>query len=130
MKRRFDSEGVMDPTIYETKFTLSRGRDSEEIATGHTASAPDAKGREVTACRGLLVRPGYGNEFWWVKMPGTAIESIKGLTPEDAVEKVLERNLYQAAEKAPAPEPEPEQINEVQNEEQHRIRPGDLYGKR
>jgi hypothetical protein len=125
MKRRFDSEGVMDRSIYETKFTLAPGTDTEEIATGQAKSAPDAKGREVTECRGLLVRPGYGNEFWWIKFPGTARESIKGVTPEDAAEKVFERNLYQFAEKAPAPPPPPEPETVVQNVT--RIRPGDLY---
>jgi len=108
MKRRFSEEL---PSQYDVHFSLTAT--GEEVARGEINSSPDRDSRVIMSYKGLLVHPGNGNKFWWVKFPGTTIESIKAETPEEAVEKTIERNLFQYAEKAPAeavPEPEVKKV--------------------
>jgi hypothetical protein len=93
MKRRFDSEGYLNPSIYETKFSLSAGNTSEEIAGGVRASAPTPDNRVITECKGLLVRP-FNPRGWCVHLvrDGAQLESVKGETVEETADKVIERN--------------------------------------
>jgi hypothetical protein len=123
-KRRFEFEGCIDSFLYS--FHCSLTATGEEVASGNTTSAPQADGRVIMQYRGLLVHPGYGNAFWWVKFPGTAIESVKGNTPEDAVNRVFERNLQDKAEKCAA-QPEPEAVPSASRKPfEGRVRPGSL----
>jgi hypothetical protein len=123
-KRRFDSEGYLNPSLYETKFSLSAGNTSEEIAGGSTpSSTPDS--RVITPCKGLLVRPN-NPRGWCVHLvrDGAQLESVKGETVKETAEKVIERNLFQYAEKAPAPPPpEPPRTQQAPS---YRRRPGSI----
>ena len=129
--RRFNSEGVLNPYIYQACFTLSPSNSAEEIASTPITSAPDKDNRVVMQYRGLLVRPGRDVKVgpcWYVKFPGITIESVRGDSPEDAVDKVFERNLQDKAEKYEVP-PEPvappaASSTKVYNG--HRVRPGSL----
>jgi hypothetical protein len=107
-KRRFDSEGLLNPAIYQTHFSLTP--EGEEIASGVTASsAPDKDNRQIMMYRGLLVRP-YIPRGWFVKLNDgpRQLEPVKDDTIEGAADKVFERGLERFAEKAPPPVPEPE----------------------
>jgi len=77
--------------------------------------------------KGLLVRP-YNPRGWCVhlKRDGAQLESVRGETVEEAADKVIERNLFQYAEKFEQPEPEavPPAPKKSFN---GRIRPGSLY---
>jgi hypothetical protein len=105
--RRFNNEGHLNPAIYQACFTLSPSDSAEEIASGPTTSAPQADGRVIMQYKGLLVRP-FIPKGWCVhlKRDGTQLESVRGETVEEAVDKVIERNLFQYAEKFEQPAPE------------------------
>jgi hypothetical protein len=106
-KRRFETEGYINPTNYDFHFSLTAT--GEEIATGNVTSAPIADGRTIMYYRGLIARPGVDvnhGRVWYVRFPGQAIEGIRGDSAEDAVNKTYERNLQHLAEAAPPPEPE------------------------
>src|ERR1700693_1213471 len=106
--RRFNTEGVMNSSIYQACFALSASNSAEEIASASITSAPDKDNRPVMQYRGLLVRPGRDVKVgpcWYEKSPGTTIESVRGDLPV-AVNKVFERNLQDKAEKYEVP-PEP-----------------------
>ena len=128
LKRRLESEGVISH-LYAVRFSLHPTGD--EVGAGNTNSAPTDDNRTVMVYRGLLVRPGIGvnhGRCWFVKFPGTAIESVRGHTPEEAVNTVYERGLQDKAEQAPPPPPAPEPPAPKKNHGA-RIRPGDLYTK-
>jgi hypothetical protein len=127
--RRLNSEGVLNPNIYQAGFTLVPSDSAEEIASGATTSAPDRDGRVIMQYRGLLVRPGQDvktGPCWYVKFPGQQVESVRGDSPESAVDKVFERNLQHLAEQYEMP-PEP-QVPPAQptNSDGARLRPGSL----
>ena len=79
--------------------------------------------------RGLRAVPGFDTRnqtpCWFVRFPKTSIESIRGATVEEAVDKAYDRpDLLPHAERA-------EQVAETETEESRkpagpRIRPGDL----
>jgi len=124
MKRRFDTERYLNPSLYETKFSLTAGNSSEEIAGGSTPSST-SDSRVITPCKGLLVRP-YNPRGWCVHLvrDGAQLESVKGETVEETADKVIERNLFQYAEKAPAPPPpEPPRTQQAPS---YRRRPGSI----
>jgi hypothetical protein len=119
MQRRFREEL---PPQYDVHFAFLEPNGQEvERAVG---SSPDKNGRTATPFKGVLVVPGNGNSFWYVRYPGTAIESTKGDSVEDAYNKCVERGLLQHAEKAPEPPTPPP--TQAQQGPIHRIRPGSL----
>jgi hypothetical protein len=124
--RRFNTEGVLNPSIYQACFTLSPSDSAEEIASGSTTSAPTKDNRVVMQYRGLLVRP-YNPRGWCVHLvrDGAQLESVKGETVEEAVDKVIERNLFQYAEKHEQPEPEAA-VPATKKPFNGRVRPGSL----
>lgn len=127
VKRRLENEGYMNPNFYAFHFSLNPT--GEEVAGGSTTSAPDKDGRVVMQYRGLLVQPGRDVNIgpcWFVKFPGQAIESVRGTTPEVAVDKTYERNLQHLAEQAPPPEPEPEAPSAPTTPFEGRLRPGSI----
>jgi hypothetical protein len=129
--RRFNTEGYLNPSVYQACFTLSPSNSAEEIASATTTSAPSEDNRVIMQYRGLLVRPGTDVKYgrcWFVKFPGQQIESVRGDSPEDAVEKVYERNLQDKAEKFDAPPPEPI-APPATSKGEGRTRPGGLYDK-
>jgi hypothetical protein len=124
VKRRLESEGCVNPSLYLFHFSLTAT--GEEIATGNVTSAPDKDNRQIMQYRGLLVRP-YIPRGWFVKMMDgpRELEPVKDDTIEGAADKVFERGLERFAEKAPeqpAPTPEPP----VQKKYNGRQRPGSL----
>jgi hypothetical protein len=127
IKRRLETEGYLNPSIYEAHFSLTPTGD--EVAAGNNTSAPDKDGRVIMQYRGLLVRPGHDvnhGRCWFVKFPGQGIESIRGNSPEEAVDKVFERNLQDKAEKYDAPPPEPQAPPAQNPHNGYRLRPGSL----
>jgi hypothetical protein len=124
MKRRFDSEGIMNPSIYEAKFSLTP--DGESISAGghERTAAPDKDNRVVMQYKGVLVRP-FNPHGWCVHLfdGPRQLESVKDDTIEGAVDKVIERNLLKFAERAPAPQQAPEPVKEVYSGPT--VRPGD-----
>jgi hypothetical protein len=121
MKRRFDTEGVMNPSIYEAKFSLTA--DGEEVAGHNRTAAPDKDNRTIMQYKGVLVRP-FIPRGWCVHLfdGPRQLESVKADTIEEAVDKVIERNQLKFAEKAPEPpalEPEKKVYSGP------RVRPGD-----
>jgi hypothetical protein len=127
--RRFNTEGVLNPSIYQAGFTLTPSNTAEEIGSGPTTSAPDKDGRVVMHYRGLLVRPGYDvktGACWHVKFPGQQIESVRGDSPESAVDKVFERNLQHLAERYEMPSEPPAPPAQPTNSDGARMRPGSL----
>jgi hypothetical protein len=130
--RRFKSEGVLNPHLYQACFTLSPSNSAEEIASASTTSAPDKDDRVVMQYKGVLVRP-YIPRGWCVHLfdGPRQLESVKGETVEEAVDKVIERNQLQFAEKYTQPEPEPVAPSApasptAKHYEGHRVRPGSL----
>jgi hypothetical protein len=122
-KRRLDSEGYLNPAIYQAHFSLTP--EGDEIATGVVASsAPDKDNRQVMTYRGLLVRP-YIPRGWFVKMMDgpRELEPVKDDTIEGAADKVFERGLERFAEKAPQPAPEPELPTQKTKNYEGRLRP-------
>jgi hypothetical protein len=124
--RRFNTEGYLNSSIYQACFALSPSDAAEEIASGSTTSAPDKDNRVIMQYKGLLVRP-FNPKGWCVhlKRDGTQLESIRGETVEETVDKVIERNLFQYAEKFEQPEPEADP-SAPKKPFNGRIRPGSL----
>jgi hypothetical protein len=121
-KRRFDSEGLLNPAIYEAKFSLTP--DGEEIAGHNRTAAPTADNRTIMYYRGFIFRP-YTPSGWCMHLYDgpRQLESIKSDKIEDCYLRAEERNLLKFAEKAPeppAPEPEKKSYNGP------RLRRGDL----
>ena len=128
VKRRLESEGIINPGLYSIHFSLNPTGDP--VAEGHTTAAPTEDQRVVMAYKGILVRPGVDvnrGRCWYVRFPQTTIESVKADTIEAAVDMVYERGLQDKAEQAPPP-PAPEDSGVPQNKYGAgvRIRPGEL----
>jgi len=105
------------------RFTQSAGDLADFIDESEGNSSPESS-RVVTPCKGLLVRP-YNPRGYCIRLvrDGAQLESVKGETVEETADKVIERNLFQYAEKAPAPPPEP---SETQQAPSYRKRPGSI----
>ena len=128
LKRRLESENMIS-NLYQVRFSLHPTGDA--VDDGNTTSAPLEDNRVVMQYRGILVRPGVSvnhGRVWYVKFPGTSIESVRGNTPEEAVNTVYERGLESKAEQAPPPPPAPEPPAPTNNYGA-RVRPGDLKFK-
>jgi hypothetical protein len=127
--RRFASEGLVPPG-YATKFSLEKSNSSDEISAIETAPTYQDDRRVPMHYKGLLAVPGRdtrtGEECWWVRFPGQNIESIRGNSVEEAVDRVFERNLQHLAERYEAPPPAPEPLATPRKNYGARIRPGDL----
>jgi hypothetical protein len=87
------------------RFALSAGESADFIE--ERATDIPLNGRTPTPFKGVLVVPGNGNPHWFVRYPGTAIESTRGDSVEDAYNRCVERGLLQHAEKAPEEPPAP-----------------------
>lgn len=123
VKRRLESEGVSSFAAHDVRFSLTP--DGEQIASGSTTSAPTSDNRQIMHYRGVLVRP-FNPRGWCVHLYDgpRQLESVKGDTIEDVVEKVFERNLQGKAEKAPTqPAPDPTKAAVTAGP---RLRPGDI----
>jgi hypothetical protein len=101
MQRRFREEL---PPQYDVHFSLEPNGQEVDRAVN---SSPVQAGRTATPFKGVLVVPGNGNPHWFVRYPGTAIESTRGDSVEDAYSKCVERGLLQHAERAPEEPPAP-----------------------
>jgi hypothetical protein len=125
--RRFNTEGVLNSSIYQACFSLSKDNNSEEIASAPTTSAPDKDNRTVMHYKGVLVRP-YIPRGWCVHLYDgkMQLESVRGETIEEAVDKVIERNQLKFAEKYTQPEPEVVAPPAPDKYNGHRMRPGSL----
>jgi hypothetical protein len=127
--RRFNTEGVINSSVYQACFTLSPNNSAEKIASAPTTSAPDKDGRVVMQYRGLVVRP-YIPRGWCVHLYDgkMQLESVRGETVEEAADKVIERNLFKFAEKFTQPEPEVVAPSAKPKKDYggHRMRPGGL----
>jgi hypothetical protein len=110
----------------EVHLTLQAGSDQfiEERVPQETE---DYSKRVPMSYRGLLAVPGFDGRTqtpcWYVRFAPHAIESVRGATPEEAVDRVYERNLQDKAEKAEPVAPEPEK---PQKPAGRRMRPGDF----
>jgi hypothetical protein len=128
--RRFASEGFVPPG-YVAKFSLEKSNSSDELSAIETAPTFQDDRRVPMHYRGLLAVPGRDvrdGDCWYVRFPGQGIESIRGATPEDAVDKTFERNLQDKAEKYFPPVEQPTQTPPQPTKYNGaRIRPGDLY---
>jgi hypothetical protein len=124
-KRRFESEGYFNPAYHDFHFSLSPT--GEEIASGNTTSAPDKDNRTVMIYKGIVARP-YIPRGWCVHLYDgkMQLESVRGETIEEAVDKVIERNLLKFAEKYEQPEPEPAPSAPTNSYGGARVRPGSL----
>lgn len=124
--RRFSTEGYLNPAI-KLKFALQASDSAEEISSAEAAPVFRDDQRVPMHYRGLIAVPGRtsAGPSWYVRFPGMAIESIRGATPEEAVDKTYERNLQDKAEKYVAP-PEPQTLAQIQNNCGFRRRPGDI----
>jgi hypothetical protein len=118
MQRRFRDEL---PPQYDVHFAFlePNGQEVERVVN----SSSNQASRTTTPFKGVLVVPGNGNPHWFVRYPGTAIESTRGDSVEDAYSKCVERGLLQYAERAPK---EPTPPTPTQQGPVHRIRPGSL----
>jgi hypothetical protein len=124
IKRRLESEGLLNQA-YQICFSLSA--DGDPIALReNTRSSGDDK-RVPMNYRGLLAVPGFNTRdqtpCWYVRFPNQSIESVRGNTPEEAVDNAYERNLQDKAEKEIVAEPA--EIK-PQKPAGPRIRPGSL----
>jgi hypothetical protein len=104
--RRFNTEGAVITSGHRAKFSLQASDSSQAIDSEVTPIQREDQ-RVPMHYKGLLAVPGRdtrtGEECWWVRFPGTTIESIRGATPEEAVDKAFERNLQHQAEQYEAP---------------------------
>jgi hypothetical protein len=125
--RRFNTEGVLNPSIYQACFSLSPDNSAEEIASAPTTSAPDKDDRVVMHYKGILVRP-FIPRGWCVHLYDgpRQLESVRGDTVEEAADKVIERNLFKFAEKYTQPEPEVVPPAPTDSYGGARMRPGGL----
>jgi hypothetical protein len=113
MRRRLNAEGVANPAINRFFFSLSPS--GEEVASEDVAGSSITKdGRVPMGYRGLLAVPGFDTRTqqscWYIKFPHSTIESVRGSTPEEAINKAYERGpeALKYAERA-APEAPPEE---------------------
>lgn len=75
--------------------------------------------------RGLIIRP-FNPKGWCCKLrdDNGERESVRGETPEEVGDKVIERGLFEIAEKAPTPPP-PDPLK-TQQAPSYRKRPGSI----
>jgi hypothetical protein len=121
MRDRFREEL---PAQYDAHFSLDPTGPEVGVSAG---SASGGDNRVPMAYRNLIATPGYDvNEgrVWFCKFPGTAIQSIRGSSPEQCIDRCYEMNLQAQAQQAPPP-PAPEVKQEVKIPGP-RQRPGDL----
>ncbi len=91
-----------------THFALLAGS-HEFVEEPNSSNAQNEDTRQSMQYRGLLVHPGFdtktGTRCWYVKTyeGNMQLESVRGATPEEAVDRAFERNLQHKAEKAPPP---------------------------
>jgi hypothetical protein len=126
-KRRFESEGCIDPFLYS--FHCSLTATGEEVAAGNTTSAPDKDNRVVMHYKGVTVRP-YIPRGWCVHLYDgpRQLESVKGDTIEEAVDKVIDRGQLKFAEKFEQQQPESKVVPSAPKKSFNgRIRPGSMY---
>lgn len=87
-----------------THFTLQAGS-TEYVEEPNSTNAAGEDTRQMMQYRGLLVHPGIdtktGTRCWFVKTHDgpMQLESVRGATPEEAVDRAYERNLQHKAEK-------------------------------
>jgi hypothetical protein len=70
---------------------------------------PSLQDRVPHQCNGILIVPGNPSD-WYIRFPGTAIESIRGQSPDECYRKLVEHPLAaellpQAEKFIPLPEP-------------------------
>jgi hypothetical protein len=111
----------------QVHFTLQAGGDTVDDKPLVTQTEDYAKRVEMSY-RGLLAVPGFDTRnqtpCWYVRFPDTNIESLRGATVEEAVDKVYERpDLLPHARRAPVQLEEPEASRKPAGP---RVRPGDL----
>ena len=111
----------------QVHFTLQAGGEVVDDKT-LVAQTEDHSKRVAMSYRDLLAVPGFDarnhTPCSFVRFPGTAIESFKGPTVEEVVDRVYERpDLLPHAERAPAQVAETEAPRKPAGP---RIRPGDL----
>lgn len=110
-------------------FTLRAG-DDQFIEFREPGEVSDHTKRVPMTYRGLVATPGFDvrlqQPVWYVRFVGTSIESFRGATVEEVVDKVYERpDLLQYAEKAP-PAPAPAAPVREEANTGPRMRPGDI----
>jgi len=98
-------ERVWNEARIKLHFTLSAG-DSQFIEDTFLPAEPPTKDERVPMMyRGIVAVPGIHvthGRCWFVRFLGTAIESIRGNSPEEVIDKVYARpDLLPFAEKAP-----------------------------
>jgi hypothetical protein len=99
---------MLEEHMQETHFALSAGS-SEFVEEPNSSAAQGQDTRQVMQYKGLLVSPGYdsksGERCWYVKTfdGPMQLESVRGATPEEAVDRTYERNLQHKAQQAPPP---------------------------
>ncbi len=126
--RRFNEEGVINSSIYQACFALSPSNSAEEIASAPPPQVPDKDGRVDMVYKGVVARP-FVPRGWCVHLwdGPRQLESVRGDTVEEAVDKVIERSLLKFAEKHEVPpEPETTPSSKPDKYNGHRIRPGSL----
>jgi hypothetical protein len=107
---------------------FSHDPNGSEVGVSARSSGGDDN-RTRMAFRGLIATPGFDvklGRVWYCRFPNTAIESCRGESPEDVINKVYERGpeAVKLAEQAP-PIPEPQA--EAPKVNSPRMRPGDRY---
>ena len=129
--RRFGSEGLV-PAGYKASITLQAADSALEVSSAESAPVFREDQRVPMHFRNLIAVPGFdvrdGREVWYCRFPGQGLESVRGSTPEEAVDRVYEMKLERFAEQyIPPPEPPPQApATPRKNYGGHRIRPGDL----
>jgi hypothetical protein len=129
-RRRFNSEGAVNSGRYF--FSLSP--DGEEVGAEDAVGSSSLRDDRVSmSYRGLRAVPGFETKTqrkcWYVRFPNKGIESVRGDSPESAVNQVFERggDFLRFAERAEPAEQPKEEKKEVTPGPQ--LRPGDLRGK-
>jgi hypothetical protein len=99
---------MIEEHFQQTHFTLTAGS-SDYVEESNSSSPSGDDTRQEMQYRGLIATPGYdsksGTRCWYVKTyeGNTQLESIRGATPEEAVDRTYERNLQHKAQQAPPP---------------------------
>jgi len=119
MQRRFREEL---PPQYDVHFSLEPNGQEVDRAINNSTSSGDWIPQHY---RGLVIRP-FNPTGWCCKLRDDSgeRESVRGETPEEVGDKVIERGLFEIAEKTPAPPP-PEPPK-TQQAPPYRKRPGSI----
>lgn len=128
IKRRLESEGLLHQS-YKISFSLSA--DGDPIALRENTRSSGEDKRVPMNYKGLNAVPGFDTRnqtpCWYVRFPDTNIESLRGATVEEAVDKVYERpDLLPHAERAPVQVQVEEPEEPKPKRKGYRTRPGDL----